>query len=286
MQKERIFGFVGSCLFCGLLFLVLYFTFIKTQIKAGEEGILVRFGTVDESAGTFEPREEPPQSVPEPQKPTLPVAKTVQPQIPKPEIRPVSRPQSQSKPTTPTITQNKEESAAIAEARQKQKEQERIEAERRIAQAAAQAKVVEEQNKRDAINREISGAFGAATSGNSQSGTAPTGTSRQGNPQSTSTTGAPSGSSGYGEFNLGGRTLGPGGLPRPAYSVQEEGKIVINITVDPQGSVISAEIGKGTTIDNNSMRQSAREAAQKARFNNISGNNNQSGTITYKYTLK
>jgi len=285
MQKERIYGFAGACLFCGLLFLFLYFTFIKTQIKTGEEGILVRFGTVDESAGTFEPREEPPQSVPEEPTPTPPVKETVKPQVPKPATRPTTQQQSQAKPAAPTITQNREETAAIAEVRQKQKEQERIEAERRTAQAAAQAKAAEEQRQREAIKEQVSGAFGNA-SAQSQSGAAQTGAGTQGNPQNISTAGASTGSSGYGEFNLGGRTLGPGGLPRPAYSVQEEGKIVINITVAPQGNVISAEIGKGTNIDNDSMRKSALEAARKARFNNISGNNNQSGTITYKYTLK
>ncbi|MDR2388444.1 MAG: TonB family protein [Tannerellaceae bacterium] len=90
---------------------------------------------------------------------------------------------------------------------------------------------------------------------------------------------------GYGTFNLNGRSIGSGGLPRPEYSVQEEGRIVINITVDPKGNVIFAEIGKGTNIDNSSLRQSALNAARKAKFNTISGSNNQSGTITYNYRL-
>ena len=59
--------------------------------------------------------------------------------------------------------------------------------------------------------------------------------------------------SGYGSFNLNGRSIGAGGLPRPAYTIQEEGRIVINITVDPKGNVIFAEIGKGTNIDNGSL---------------------------------
>jgi TonB family protein len=66
----------------------------------------------------------------------------------------------------------------------------------------------------------------------------------------------------------------------------EYGTIVIDITVDPKGNVIFAGIGKGTNIGNTSMRQSAIDAAKRTKFNNISGNNNQSGTITYKYTLK
>jgi TonB family protein len=272
--KEETYGFIGSSLICGLLFLILYFTIIKTEIRSGEEGILVNFGTVDLSSGTFEPNSGEPKS-------ETPVPAPI---LPKPVVQPAPKPQA--KPETPPITQNIEQTAAIEQAKQKQKEkdleQERLENERRLAQA----KAAEEQRKRDAINQQVSGAFGSGTSNPAQSGTGQTGTGIQGNPQSTSATGSPTGSGGYGEFNLGGRTLGPGGLPRPTYSVQEEGRIVINITVDPAGNVIFAETGKGTNIDNANMRKSALEAARKAKFNNISGNNNQTGTITYRYSLK
>ena len=61
---------------------------------------------------------------------------------------------------------------------------------------------------------------------------------------------------------------------------------MINITVDPKGNVIFAEVGRGTNIDNASMRRSALEAAKRAKFNSINEANNQSGTITYVYRLK
>jgi TonB family protein len=280
--KEEISGFIGSCIFCSLLFLILYFTVLRTEVKAGEEGILVNFGTVDLSTGTFEPNRGAPRSEVEAPTP-VPTQPTPQkPTVSKPVTQPTVPQKPQAKPSTPPITQNLEQTAAIEAAKQKQIEQDRIAAEQR----AAQAKAAEEQRKRDAINQQVSGAFGTATGNPNQSGTGQTGTGIQGNPQSTSGTGSPTGSGGYGEFNLGGRTLGPGGLPRPVYSIQEEGKIVVNITVDPRGNVIFAEIGKGTNIDNNSMRNSALEAARKAKFNNINGNNNQSGTITYKYSLR
>jgi TonB family protein len=280
VTKEEIYGFIGSCIFCSLLFLILYFTVLRTEVKAGEEGILVQFGTVDMSTGTFEPNQGAPKSEVETPTPAQPVPEKLP--TPKPETRQTVQQKPQAKPSTPSITQTLEETAAIETAKQKQQEQDRIETERK----AAQAKAAEEQRKRDAINQQVSGAFGSGTSNPGQSGTGQTGSGIQGNPQGTSSTGAPTGSGGYGEFNLGGRTLGAGGLPRPAYSVQEEGRIVINITVDPKGNVIFAEIGKGTNIDNNNMRNSAMEAARKAKFNNISGNNNQSGTITYKYSLR
>jgi TonB family protein len=61
---------------------------------------------------------------------------------------------------------------------------------------------------------------------------------------------------------------------------------VIDITVDPKGNVISAQIGKGTNIDTPSMRNSALKAARQAKFNSINGANNQRGTITYRYRLQ
>ena len=118
------------------------------------------------------------------------------------------------------------------------------------------------------INQMLSDAFGTASSNN--------GNVSQQNQQSQS--------SNLGTYNLNGRSLEAG--PRPAYAGQSEGRIVINITVDPNGNVIMAEIGRETTIDDASMRKSALEAARKAKFNRISGNNNQSGTITYWYTFK
>jgi TonB family protein len=273
ITKEKIYGYTGSGVFCLLLFLILYFTVLRAEVKAGEEGVLVNFGTVDLSSGVFEPKSGEPQRKAD--KPTPPVPDL--PTVPTPETRPAVQPKLKQNPDPP-ITQNREETAALEVARKQREEQKRLEAEQQAQRAKAEA----EQRKRDAINQQVSGAFGT---GQNQQGTATAGSGIQGNPQSASSVGSSAGS-GYGEFSLGGRTLGPSGLPRPAYSVQEEGRIVVNITVDTQGNVIFAEIGKGTNIDNDNMRKSAVEAARKARFNSIGGNNNQSGTITYRYSLK
>ncbi len=274
--KEEISGFLGSATFCLLIFLFLLFTVIRTEIKAGEEGILVNFGNVDLSSGTFEPKYQG-ENREIPQEETTP-----------PPSEPVPVPQPQKNP--PVITQDSEETIAIAAAKKKEeqerREKARIEEEQRRLADAERKKAEEEERKRDAINRQVTGAFGTGTSDQSQQGTGQSGTGNQGSSQGNAATGVYSGVGGYGEFNLGGRSLGSGGLPRPSYSVQEEGRIVIDITVDPKGNVIFAEIGKGTNIDNASMRKSALEAAKKAKFNSVTSNNNQSGTITYKYSLK
>ena len=283
MTTEKLYGYTGSGIFCLLIVLFLFLTVLRTTVKAGEEGILVNFGNVNLSSGTFEPKSGEPKTetnTPQPVQQTLPA----------PETQPAVQQQTQNN-TAPAVTQEIENTAAIEAARKAQEEKNRREAElqaqrqKEVAELQAQReKEAEEQRKLDAINKQVANAFGSGTSGQNQQGTATAGSGVQGNPQSTSPVGVSTGT-GYGEFNLGGRTLGVGGLPRPDYSVQEEGRIVINITVDPNGNVIFAEIGRGTNIDNANLRKSALEAARKAKFNKISGNN-QSGTITYKYSLK
>lgn len=285
LTREKKYGIAGSILFYILLLLILYFTFLRTEIKAKEEGVLVNFGTVNVAAGTFTPKGEAAAAARQETNPAPPVREMPEVSRPKPQTKPAvqqpspAKPQSkpQTKPTPPPMTQNLEQAAAVEAA--KQREREKAAAEQ--AAKAEQARLAEEQRKRDAINRQVSGAFGSDAAGQSRQGTGQTGSGAQGNPQSTATT-----AGSYGEFNLGGRTLGAGGLPKPAYSAQEEGSIVVDITVDPRGNVILAEIGKGTTINSTAMRRSALDAARKAKFSSIAGNNNQSGTITYRYHLK
>lgn len=278
LTKEEISGFTGSLIVCFLLLLILYFTVLRTQMTTEEEGILVNFGTVDLAAGTFEPRPTGTNRTPIPQEATTPPEQVATP-------NPVQAP--------PVITQDSEETVAINAAKKAEEERVRKEREeaarrkaeedRRLAEEARKAE--EERRKREAINQQVSGAFGTGTADRAQEGTAASGSGNQGSSEGNAATGSYQGVGGYGSFNLAGRSIGAGGLPRPVYSVQEEGRIVVDITVDPKGNVIFAEIGRGTNIDNAQMRRSALEAARKAKFNATTNQNNQSGTITYNYRL-
>lgn len=90
---------------------------------------------------------------------------------------------------------------------------------------------------------------------------------------------------GYGTWDLGGRDI-LGELPLPAYNIQEEGRVVVTITVNPEGSVIDTRINNRTNTTNMQLRNAAVEAARRTKFNAISGKNNQTGTITYYFKLK
>ena len=86
-------------------------------------------------------------------------------------------------------------------------------------------------------------------------------------------------------YNLGGR--GAKRLERPNEDFNEEGHIVVDIWVNPDGNVIRAEIAtKGTDIVSSEMRNKARSAALKSKFaSDPNAPEEQKGTITYTFVI-
>lgn len=111
---------------------------------------------------------------------------------------------------------------------------------------------------------------------------------KKGSPQGSAESGALAGSPGYGDYDLGGRGL-IGRLPKPEYAgTNDEGTIVVEVLVDPQGRVVQANVtpsgSKGTAASNVTLRSRAEAAARKAVFEHkSSGNENQWGSITYYF---
>lgn len=89
----------------------------------------------------------------------------------------------------------------------------------------------------------------------------------------------------YGTWDLGGRDM-VGNMPRPDFNGDEEGRVVVTITVDPNGNVIETRINNRTNTTNLQLRNAAIEAARKTKFNAINTASNQTGTITYYFKLK
>jgi hypothetical protein len=75
--------------------------------------------------------------------------------------------------------------------------------------------------------------------------------------------------------------------PKPDYPCNEEGKVVVTISVDQSGRVISAQPGaKGTTTSAPCLFTEAKEAALKTKFNADSkAPSKQVGTIIYNFNL-
>lgn len=188
------------------------------------------------------------------------------------------------------LTQDMEETVALtskndppqAVDKPEKTEAEKVEEERRRAETQAEQ---QRREAEEAARRRVSGAFGKGAKMESR-GQAAEGEGLQGSPAGNAEAGASTGVGSYGEFNLGGRSIGAGGLPRPVYNVQDEGRVVVTITVNPAGHVIATEINKQTNTVNPALRKAAEDAARKARFNAVDGLNNQIGTITYYFNLK
>lgn len=99
-------------------------------------------------------------------------------------------------------------------------------------------------------------------------------------------TGAPAGGGSGNSFNLAGRSLN-GALPRPDYVGQNDGTVVIEITVDKEGQVIQAQYRlRGSTTSDETLVAAARAAALRARFDRKPDAPVQIGTITYIFKLQ
>ena len=74
-------------------------------------------------------------------------------------------------------------------------------------------------------------------------------------------------------------------LPKPAYTSEKSGKVVVDISVDQEGNVIKAVAGgRGTTVQDAELFRQAESAAKKAKFNpDNSSPEKQIGTITYNF---
>ena len=295
MKKNKITGLVGTLVLHAIVLLLLFLVSISKPKAQEEGGVPVMLGNMEMAQGNADPYtltnvdvlDEPQMpaeaSVPDPV-PETPSETEMITQEDEPSIAVPKKETPKPKTKTEIVKAKKEIVKAdkeIAKAKEKSEAEKRAEAER----LAAEKKAAEERAAAEAAAKRIAGAFGKGTQMGSK-GTSNSGQGIQGSPTGNSADGKTSGVGGYGTFDLNGRSLGPGGLPRPVYNVQEEGRVVVTITVNPAGQVIQTSINKRTNTANAALRKAAEDAARKARFNVVDGVNNQTGTITYYFKLK
>lgn len=253
ISKEKVTGIVGTVVFHVLLLILLLFIVMDRPPMEPEAGLSVVMG--EDFAMTeveIAPQPPKPQVQPKPQKPT---------------------------PDKPLITQNDEESISVDSAKSAELQKEKVSAEQE-----AEQKRLEEDAMKKASNL-MANAFGKGSSmGTKGYDKIDEGTS--GAPESNMETGEKEGS-GMGQWDLAGRALaGDGKLPLPAYNVQEEGVVIVAITVNSEGVVVAANVSPRTRTASLALRTAAVNAAKRARFNATSNVNNQIGSITYYFNLK
>ena len=274
-KKGNFVGILGTILANGALLGILLLISFTTPDDMEDGGVPVIMGEVDQSQYNYDPKTmvdvevmETPQEVE-----SVPTESVEQELITQQEEETIVVEEKKETPKKETPKKVVEKTEAEKQAEAKKQEEEKAERERKAAAEAAA--------------KRVSGAFGKGSQMEANKGTGNNGSGMEGSQQGNSTTGEKDGSGGYGTFNLGGRSIGEGGLPRPVYNVQDEGRVVVNITVNPAGIVVNASINlKETNTSNAALRKAALEAAQKARFNVVTGLNNQAGTITYNFKLR
>lgn len=285
-KKGEYIGALGALLVhVAVIALLLLVSFAVPQPDEDAGGVPVMLGNVDAARGFDDPslvdvdvldqEAAPAESQPElPSEQDLLTQTEEETVTLKPKTEPKKetvKPKEVAKPKEPV---KKPEKTAAEKATEAKRQAE--------AQAERERKAAEE-----AARKKVTNAFGKGAQMEGSKGTASSGIGTEGSREGNSSTGAKTGVGGYGTFNLGGRSLGMGSLPVPAYNVQEEGRVVVNITVNPAGQVVATSINLShTNTPNSALRKAAEDAARKARFNSIDGMGNQTGTITYTFKLK
>lgn len=249
LKKENKAGLIGTVVVNVSIIVLLFFLGFHTQLPLPEEeGILVDFGYNETGLGEIEPEVEEEQ-----------VEEQVKTPSSEEEIL------TQEIDDTPSVVVKKDNKT-------EDKPEETVE---------------EEKEEKRTVNPNV--LFPPTDkSNNSNSQGVTGGKGNQGKPDggdSDNYSGHGQGNSGV-SYSLTGRHHK--GLPKPNYTGNEEGKVVVEITVDRNGAVTSATPGvKGTTTSASNLWAAAKKAALKTKFDkSTSSPKMQTGSITYHFVLR
>ncbi len=256
VTKNQIQGAVATVAVHVLVVLLLVLLKLHVPVQEEESGIPVTLGNVAQAMGFTESYQ-------------FTEVSSVKSDVPNVSDAPLAQPQP--KVDEPLVTQPDEPTVDMPTAEeieaQKRAEAERLAAERAAQQmASAFGKGFEMGSKGDATEQPEEGTQGAETGVSAAEKVVGLGV--------------------LGAFDLNGRSLSGEGLPIPVNTVQDEGRVVVNITVNPAGQVIATSINRRTNTVNPELRKAAEDAAKRARFNGIDAVDNQTGTITYYFKLR
>ncbi|WP_372750891.1 TonB family protein [Labilibaculum sp.] len=307
-SKGKRLGFVGTIGFHIALLALLFFLGFSTPLPLPEEeGILINFGNSNQGFG---------QRDPAPSRASKSVSAVSSPAVQAQQSASKAE-QSKSIASEKILTQDTEDASYIPSAKkiaakkaeieknkkikeeqdrlqkieQEKKRQEEIqkqqEAERQRLAEIERIRKAERQEKIANINNKAKNVFGQGNSSNSSQGISSS-SGNQGAPNgsvdSDNYTGSGLGSKGV-SYSLSGRNSLS--IPKPQYQLQESGKVVVEITVDKTGKVVSARPGMpGSTTSNSTLFDAAKKAAMKATFNSDNtAPAYQQGSITYHFQL-
>ena len=256
VDKNQITGAAVTLAVHALVVLLLVLLKLHTPVLEEESGIPVELGNVAQAQGHTESYQ-------------FTEVSSMKSDVPNIENAPQTQPQPQV--DEPLITQPDEPTVDMPTAEELEA-QKRAEAERQAAERAAQ---------------QMASAFGKGFEmGSKGEATEQPEEGTQGTETGVAEAEKAVGIGVQGTFDLNGRSISGDGLPVPINTVQDEGRVVVTITVSPEGKVIATSINRRTNTANPELRKAAEDAAKRAQFNKIDAVDNQTGTITYYFKLR
>lgn len=256
LEKSQIVGLAVTLAVHALVALLLVALAMRAPILEEESGIPVMMGNTDLAKGHTESYQ-------------FTEVTSIKSHVPNTQNAPQTQPKPQAE--EPVITQPDEPTVDMPTAEELEA-QKRAEAERQAAERAAQ---------------QMASAFGKGFEmGSKGEATEQANEGTQGDQSGVAAADKAVGVGVQGTFDLSGRSISGDGLPIPVNTVQDEGRVVVNITVSPEGKVIATSINRRTNTVNPELRKAAEDAAKRARFNKIDAVDPQIGTITYYFKLR
>lgn len=256
IEKSQIVGLSVTIAVHALVILLLVMLAMRAPLQEEESGIPVMMGNTDLAKGHTESYQ-------------FTEVTSIKSHVPNTQNAPQTQPKPQAE--EPVITQPDEPTVDMPTAEELEA-QKRAEAERLAAERAAQ---------------QMASAFGKGFEmGSKGEATEQANEGTQGDQSGVAAADKAVGIGVQGTFDLNGRSISGSGLPVPVNTVQDEGRVVVNITVSPDGKVIATSINRRTNTVNPELRKAAEDAAKRARFNQIDAVDNQTGTITYYFKLR
>jgi outer membrane biosynthesis protein TonB len=258
-MTERHYGILGTFIIHNIIVLVLLFTYITlSKPTSSEGGILINFGDVDLAGGLDEP--------------------ALNNQMTAAEATPAQPAETEEG----ILTQDFEEAPAV-------KKPEAVKTPDKKPVSKAVQSPAASQPKTPAVNtKALYSSKGQSTTESGTSQGIYKGSGNMGDP--TGTTESDNYSKGLGGggpvANLNGRN--PILLQKPEFKIQKEGIVVVEISVNREGKVISATPGgRGSTLVDNTLYAAAKKAALESKFNlKNDAPERQVGTITYHFKLQ
>lgn len=272
-SKEKIYGIVGTTVFHILVMLLLYLIVMEQIPPQPEKSNVEMQGAVEDVVGEkfFEAKiipDEVQQATPS--SPAVPSKAVEEPLI--------AQRDEQSMPVDTIRSANKDKRPV-----QSEEEKKRFEEVRRKAAEEAERKAKEEAERKakEKIAKSVAGSFGKSgqisSAGGKDEGVGIAGITESGTDKGiVKGTGNGTGI----DYKVGNRKV-VSELNRNI-PVQEEGTVIVYVTVDPQGKVISAN-ARTTSV---ALKRVAEKEAMKIKFNKVSElTENENGTITFRFTM-